>query len=377
MARGAWVVVLSQLACAPAGTTTPTVNLQTPVPTQPTPVATGDMCARSRLACSSHGCFFVSDGDHTEPLERQSTACAKGGADACVAYGARLALGEDVARDVEGATRAFSSACTAGSSLGCVDHMKITHRPFEELARSCDARVGEACLEAGNDIGWGAAAATHTPADRARYFQRACDLGIAVGCTRLAFHYGTGLAVTRDDRHSFQLYEKACRCHDDTGCSGVGVLVRDGAGVPQDYARAMTIFAELCARKVAASCTHLGEMYQYGQGVAVDLARARELYEGSCADRARNPEGGQGCVALGELFRDGRGVTVDDHRAFELFDQACHGKVPAGCGNLGLFYRDGRAVARDVMRAQTLLDYACNHGDAEACKNAKALSSSP
>ena len=181
-------------------------------------------------------------------------------AGACASYGADLALGEDAARDDAGATAAFARACAAGNRVACVDALQL--RPtttFEEWARACDKGIGEACVEAGLQIAFGAAAATHTPTERAQFFQRACDLGVGNGCLRIAFHYGTGLAVPRDDRHALALMEESCDCHDDTGCSGVGFLLYKSIGVQHDYPRARGIFESLCRRNVGASCSHLGE----------------------------------------------------------------------------------------------------------------------
>ncbi len=61
-----------------------------------------------------------------------------------------------------------------------------------EGATARDEGVGEACLEAGHSIRFGDAQSTHTPGEGARFYQRACDLGIANGCARLGYHYGTG-----------------------------------------------------------------------------------------------------------------------------------------------------------------------------------------
>ena len=95
-------------------------------------------------------------------------------------------------------------------------------------------RSPQACVEAGLDIAFGEAARTHTPTERARFFERACDDGVALGCVRLAFHYGTGLGVTRDYQRAYELMDRGCRCHEDMGCSGVAWLLREGHGRPHD-----------------------------------------------------------------------------------------------------------------------------------------------
>ena len=331
----------------------------------------GLVCAPSQLACNATGCMHVRSDWLAEPVQEQRAACER--EQRCVAYAARLALGVGVARDLDAAHAAFASGCAAKDALACVDAARAERAPFERFRAMCDEGMGEACLEAGNAIRFGDAAKTHTPLDGAKLYERACDRGVAAACTRLGFHYGTGLGVTRDDRRAYELMSHACACHENAGCSGVGYLLRDGRGVVQDLTRARAIFEDLCSRKVYGACVFLATMYKKGEGLPVDLARAHELYTRACDARREEPEGAQGCVELGEAYRDADGVARDERRALELFDEACKLQVATGCADLGQMYRDGQAVTKDVTRARSLFQTACDHGDDSACKQRDAL----
>ncbi len=367
---------IGALACAAKAPIAHVDIVELPKPTSsasmetPTPVA---VCSASRLACNKLGCMHVPVDWLGASSAEQRTACNAGHVDACTSLGARTALGEGVTYDATAAHDLLARACAAHDALGCVDVAFLDHATFDEWSKKCDAGIGEACLEAGNDIRFGKAAATHSPGDGARFYERACDHGVGNGCARLGYHYGTGLAVPRDDRHAYELMEHACNCDDDTGCSGVAYFLRDGHGVAKDTARAKRIFTKLCNRGVEASCVHLAVMYQKGEGVAVDLDRARTLYEAACNARTRDPEGGSGCVELGDMYRLGSSVTVDTQRAYTLYDQACQSQVSTGCGSLARFYRDGTIVQQDAARAKSLFDWACNHGDQESCTDRDAM----
>ena len=379
MPRKRWLLTslgaVALLACA--STQPPDVQLAaSPAPTASQtssgPRGAAQVCAASVLQCSIHGCMFVRADWLAKPIEVQHAACTN--EHQCLAYGARLALAEGVAYDDAQARSALSTACDAHDSLGCIDLAKLQNPTFEHFAAMCEQGTGEACLEAGNEIRFGAAGKTHTPGDGARYYQRACERGVGNACARLGFHYGTGLGVTRDDRRAYELFNHACDCHDDVGCSGLGYLLRDGQGVKKDTARAQAIFEDLCSRDVLGSCVHLGAMYADGTGVSVDLEHARALYTRACDGRVRVPEGAQGCTELGLLYRRGTGVPRDDSRAFEFFKEACDVQVHNGCAELGRMYRDGLGTARDIARARQLLTWACDHGATGACADRDALS---
>jgi uncharacterized protein len=346
---------------APAASTKITADVD------PTPRAAA-VCAPSRLHCNKHGCIYELADWARESFESHASSCESGNVEACAAAGAALALGEGVGVDPTRAEQLLARACDQKISLACVDRLKVRKTAvLADWAALCDRDIGEACVEAGLDIGFGEASKAHTPAERATYFDRACHLGVANGCTRLAFHYGTGLAVSKDDKKSYELMSKACECGDDTGCSGMAYHLRNGKGVERDYVRAREMLDDLCARDVAASCVHLGKIYEVGAGVAVDLSKAVSLYEHACNGVDGNRETFQGCEALGLLYRQGLGVPHDDARAVELFKKACDIGIPDACGDLARIYRDGIVVQKDAARAAQLFDWACNHGDASSC----------
>jgi TPR repeat protein len=340
-------------------------------------VAHADKCAASTKVCTAAGCLYALADFKADPPKVQEAACTAGRAGVCTSLGVRTWFGDGTARDVPKARVLFERACELHDPVGCVDASKMGQPKFEAWVRSCRDGVGEACLEAGNAIRFGAEATNHTPGDGARLYELGCNLGVANACSRLAFHAGTGLAMPKNDARMFELYDKACRCGDDLGCSGVALSYRDGRGVTQNYNRARETFTRLCKRDVQAACVHLGQMLERGLGITADVNRAHMLYESACNAREADPEGTQGCYMLGKQYRDGKGAVQNDAKAFELFEAACRMAQASSCGELGRWYRDARHAAKDTAKALELFDKACSHGDEDACRDADALRSSP
>ncbi len=357
----------------------------TPLPTQSATeaplvelAASAGACAPSKQICSEAGCLFAAKSDLRESASALGAACASGSTHACTSLGVRMWFGDAVPKDVAKAAAAFQRSCQKNDALACVDEGKA--KSIEDLdfwAKLCGAGIGEACLEAGDKIRFGAAASTHSPGEGAQFYERGCNAGVAFACARLAYHAGTGLAMTRDDARMFTLFEKSCACGSDVGCSGVAFGYRDGRGAARDFGRAKSLFESLCRRNVESACVHLGYMLEVGQGGPPESDRAKALYRHACDDANRDTEGSQGCYMLGQMFRDGRGVTQDDKSAYDLFDQACQLQQSSACRELGRWNRDGRYVAPNKVRALELLDQACNHGESEACTDAQTLRTTP
>ncbi len=328
--------------------------------------------------CSPAGCLYATGDWKADPPSVQDAACKQGQWRACTSLGVRYSLGEGLTRDDDRALALMDQACTQKDTLACVNSIKLHQTgSYDRWVKLCAAGIGEGCLEAGNDIRFGAAAATRTPADGAAFYKKACDMGIGNACARYAFHAATGLAMPRDDDKMYAFFDKACRCEDDTGCSGVAYALREGRGVKKDFTRAADIFGQLCNRRIEASCVHLARMYELGEGVALNLQLALSMYEAACNDAHRDPEGAGGCYMLGQAYRDARGVARDDARALSLFDKGCKEQEALSCGELGRWYRDGRVVPKGTSRAMQLFDFACSHGDDTGCHDADALRASP
>lgn len=365
--------LIAWLALAGCGGATATPSAPAAPVTVTLPLAQANVaapaCAPSMLDCSRVPCLFVDRSWGRDDYFSSERACNTGSRTSCAAAAIRLTRGDGVQVDRDRARDFFQRACTAKIPLACLDDALLGDktRLFDVASTLCDAGTGDACYEAGMDIGFGAAATTHSPAERAAFFTRACDLGNAGGCMRLAFHYGTGLGVTKNDAKSYELASHACSCGDDLGCSAEADLLRLGLGVAKNTARAFTILETLCAEDVGASCVHLGRMYALGEHGAPDLAKARSLYADACAGRERNPEGGSGCVQLGNLYFEGTGADADDAKAASYYDLACRSRVAAGCGHLARMLRAGRGITADPGRANALAKWACDHGDAKVC----------
>ena len=109
-------------------------------------------------------------------------------------------------------------------------------------------------------------------------FGRACDLGHADGCARLAAFVQNG---------GQEVFVRACDGGDGVSCFILGWQMDKGMGVTADPARAAALFERSCAAGWARGCGSLGECYRQGEGVPVDPVRAMDSYAGPAREAMR------------------------------------------------------------------------------------------
>jgi hypothetical protein len=137
---------------------------------------------------------------------------------------------------------------------------------------SCNHGSGSACMMLGVASYQGRMIPPN-PAESARDFAHACELGVTKACT--------GLVQLVAESHGDPL-QKACDGGDGESCFLLGSLYHAGNGVRQDYSRAFELFRRSCAVGWFRGCGGLGECYRAGQGTAVDNAQAIENFDKAC-----------------------------------------------------------------------------------------------
>ena len=85
-----------------------------------------------------------------------------------------------------------------------------------------------------------------------------------------------------DYQKAAQLYQKACDSGVAEGCSNLGDLYADGQGVNQDYQKAAQLYQKACDSGVAEGCFNLGALYGNGQGVKQNFSTAKQYCGKAC-----------------------------------------------------------------------------------------------
>jgi hypothetical protein len=171
----------------------------------------------------------------------------------------------------------------------------------------------------------------------------ACHTG--ADCNRAALAAARGVdGQTPDPAQAARLYQRACDLGDGAACNNLGLAFQSGRGLPRDDARAFSLFELGCSRGAAEGCNNQGAMYEHGSGASANLGDALRLYTQACRRGSA-----LGCSNLGVLYAEGRGVATDQPEALRLFEQACNAGSSVGCNNLA----QSHATATNMTVSET------------------------
>ena len=98
----------------------------------------------------------------------------------------------------------------------------------------------------------------------AQLYQKACDGGDAMGCTKLGYLYADGKGVRQDYQKAAQLYQKACDSGEAAGCYNLGVLYQDGQGVRQNFSTAKQYYGKACDLGLQLRCDNYRKLNEKG-----------------------------------------------------------------------------------------------------------------
>jgi len=280
-----------------------------------------------------------SDDAGKEILSLYSVGCGRGDSVACVEIGAAFFGLQDPALSAKAAPY-FDRACDLGSAIGCGD-----------LGLSVHAGKGVAL-----------------DARRARaLFEDACSEGEGRFCLELGAMLLTGEGGERDLPRAKGLFEIACKNEQPVACMDLGSMYLEGTGVDQSFKRAEELLQKACEANVGGGCRLLGWMREEARGAPRDLGMAAGLYARGCT-----MGDAMSCAELGRMHYDGLGILRDEARAVDLFQKACDAGIGFACFNVGLALTEGRGGAKDPARAMELHKRACELGVERACRLLKS-----
>lgn len=199
---------------------------------------------------------------------------------------------------------------------------------------------------------------TCEPRARAELAQRACEVGVAEGCTALAHLEGAASPRLRT------LWRRACDGGDGEGCARLALTTLLGEGTSQDVEAGGEALRSACERFPAAACGLAVE----GLAEAARQHGAEPEWEWLALFAQRGCDAGEGlsCRLQGDLFYAGRGVSADADKAAELYARACVGGDGKACANQALLLPAAQAPM--ASRVDALFTRGCDLGSPEACR---------
>jgi len=290
-------------------------------------------------------------------------------------------------------------ACAGPDLQACVEAADATgdhaiRREATTLACT-EGDLGGACRRLGALLQTGRGGPRDTGAARA-WFERACDLGDALGCFESAKSHAWGFGGPLDYAVARDRYVAACDQGMGVACNNLGVLHRRGQGVPRHPATAAAWFDRACELDLPLGCGNLSKVLPpdspaafeaSAREVALEIARCEEGSRAACVDVALRRHDGDGLARQRRVAAEALSALCDGGYAQACAEQvrltlpeeadapwspeqldalaaACDDGGATGCRLLGR-----RALADDrPAEAATFLEAACDLGDHDGCE---------
>lgn len=203
----------------------------------------------------------------------------------------------------------WRNACEAGKHNACGTWSEI-------LRGRCADGDREMCLTLGRLLEQGQRVA-RDPAESAKAYGKACDLGLVAACSSLGDSIKAGAASD---------LESTCAKKDGVGCFLLGFVYHRGLGVTADESKSFSYFHASCDAGFARGCGRLGESYLYGEGIAKDEGRALQAFEQAC-----DANFGPACMNAAQLYSRGPDAIRSEVSARSRFQRACALGVRPAC----------------------------------------------
>lgn len=211
---------------------------------------------------------------------------------------------------------------------------------------------------------------------------------------QLAYMYGEGLCVSKDDKKAFQLFLRAAETGDAVAQYDVGVMLKTGKGTEQDYEKAFEWFLKAATQGYVDAQIEVGLAYMHGLGTKENLHTAIIWFENAAVKN--NPDAmfwmakcygkwgvhrkvakhlrsaadlghAEACDDLGLCYLNGiGGVEEDAETAVEWFRKAANRGYADGMFHLGKCYYSGNGVNTDAAEAFKWFQVASDNGAIEA-----------
>ena len=242
---------------------------------------------------------------------------------------------------------AWQGSPAAMSALGAslLDNGSLEGRDWLEFA--AENGDGKAAARLARFLRDGELGTTASPADAAKWLQRAADAGDAPSLVALGEDFRNGNGVHRNPRKAAECFRRAAEADNGDGLAWYALCLLEGNGVRRDVPQALELLARAAdaghanAQFVLGTCLFGG----YG-GTEPNKVEAMRRFMAAAAEQpAAN-------VFLGVGHLNGLGVAKNEKKALECFKAAADRDVPAGILWLAHCYANGIGVKRNVEEAR-------------------------
>ncbi len=244
------------------------------------------------------------------------------------------------------------------------------------LERACEGGLAEGCTALGDVL-----VVEDAPAAVASW-KRACEGGHSIGCQRAGFELEMGKTVAMDRADASALYAKSCTLGLTLGCVSHGYALRSGYVGEPDPKGALDQFSSACKASDLMGCTFEGILrFEGAEGVPQDKEAARPLLEKGCAVDARAcsflakyrfEKGELATASLAAVDACTRGGVPMCVEHVPAVTKACDDEDATACYalasllDLGVPLKDPKRPAVNTRR-NAALERACNFGKGPAC----------
>lgn len=292
-----------------------------------------------------------------------AAGCTLGRAAACVesgleAYGAKPPRYDTALAD-------WRKACDGGEVLGCqnlgvlFEHGRGVKRDAHEASvlydQACQNESWIACRNLANLLVKG----DGVPQDRGRarkLFELACAKGNALACNDVGWRFED---IPPAERARY--YRRACEGGAGDGCDNWGTMLARGTGIAADQQEAKRVLNEGCVvQERGAACLALAELHEEGVFGVADRARVTKLYTRAC-----ELEEARGCSKAGVLDQANRAARFE--RALELLRRGCREGEAEDCADEVVI---GLAAGKlPIGEARALLAGVCARHPSDRCRD--------
>jgi hypothetical protein len=321
---------------------------------------------------------FAEAGTPAEAVTAAEHACglppSEDSARGCIILGGLLEDGaEGVTPDLPRALAAYVTACDRSYARGCsnaawllrnTDALKDLPRALDLVRAACDLAPQEGSAQGCNRLGIllesGEGAAAPDPAGAEAAYLKACDGGMAWGCTNAAE------VVSRQDgsdaaARSVALAERACAMEGKDGqaegCAHAAFLISYGPDPGAErLARALDLFVKACTLGKAQHCGDAAGLIHDTPGLGAGHD-AVALLQAGCGLEGDDWQP-TACLSLGEALVAAAGGTPTEP-ALAAFGTACDLNEQWGCEALGRALLAGAPGPQEVLGAEIALQKAC------------------
>ncbi|RGB36595.1 kinase-like domain-containing protein [Rhizophagus diaphanus] len=114
-----------------------------------------------------------------------------------------------------------------------------------------------------------------------KLYQKAADLGNALGINDLGYCYDCGIGTDIDNKKAFELYKKAADLGNPSGIYNLGYCYQQGIGTDIDNKKAFELYQKVADLGNSVAQYNLAKMYENGEEIAKNIDKAIYWYKKS------------------------------------------------------------------------------------------------